>query len=458
MKRFIPLLLALLPVGAAAQHTYTGYFNQGYTYRYEMNPAFASNDTLPKTFIAMPLLGNINVGTQGNIGVKDVIYNVDGRTTTFLNPGVSASEFLSNINDVNKVNANVKINILGLGFRGFGGYNTITLSARANVNARVPGSLLKLAKEGVKNGTYDISDLSAHADAYAELAFGHSHKLNDQWRIGATMKLLFGLGNVDADFNNAKLTLNDDAWTVEADAEVQASIKGLEYETNTKMRGPDGNETEHTYIDDLDVDGYGLSGFGVAFDLGAEFKLNDEWSFSAALLDLGFISWNNNMLAAVDGTFNTDTYIFSFDENAYHNTDDEWDRFAESLADLYELQDMGDQGGRTRWLAATLNLGAQYTLPGYKRLTFGLLNTTRLGAYSWTDFRLSANIEPVNVLSASVSVGAGTFGASFGWMLNLHATGFNLFVGMDRLLGSVSKECVPLNSNADFNVGLNFLF
>lgn len=244
-------------------------------------------------------------------------------------------------------------------------------------------------------------------------------------------------------------------------AEVNASIKGLEYITETKMRGAEGEQTEHKYIDDIDIDGYGLSGFGFAVDLGAEYTLNKQWKFSAAVLDLGFISWSNNYVASTNGDryFNTDTYLFSFDDNAYHNTEDEWDRFAEGLADLYELQDNGDQGGRTKMLAATLNFGAEYTLPAYQRLSFGLLNTTRLhGQYSWTDFRLSANVEPVDILSASLSFAAGTYGCSIGWMANLHMTGLNFFVAMDHTLGSVSSEFVPLGSNASVNLGLNFLF
>lgn len=241
-------LFALLAVvtSAFAQHTATGYFNQVYTYRNEMNPALAPEDSLSKNYIAMPLLGNVNVGLQGNLGVDDVIYNVNGRTTTFLNAGVSSTEFLSNINDNNKVNADIKINVFSAGFKAFGGYNTISLNTRASVGANIPGNILMLAKEGVKNGFYDISDLSVHADSYAELAFGHSHRLNDQWRIGASLKVLFGLGNVDADFDKALLTLDENQWSVEANAEVNASIKGLEYITETKMRGADGEHTEHT--------------------------------------------------------------------------------------------------------------------------------------------------------------------------------------------------------------------
>ena len=123
------------------------------------------------------------------------------------------------------------------------------------------------------------------------------------------------------------------------------------------------------------------------------------------------------------------------------------------------IDDMGDTGSKTRMLGATLNLGAEYTLPVYRKLTFGLLNTTRIqGKYTWTDFRLSANVAPAKCFDAGVNMSAGTFGIGFGWLLNLHVPGYNFFVGMDRTLGKVSKQFVPLNSNASVNLGMNILF
>ena len=56
----------------------------------------------------------------------------------------------------------------------------------------------------------------------------------------------------------------------------------------------DGTDGQISYDDiDFDTDNLGPTGFGMAIDLGATYKLNDEWTFSASLLDLGFISWKN---------------------------------------------------------------------------------------------------------------------------------------------------------------------
>ena len=441
----------------AAQHTATGYFNDGYLYRHEMNPAIAND----QGYVAMPVISNLNVALQSNIGVKDVLYNRNGKTTTFLNPDVSASEFLSNLKDKNKVNTNIKIQLLGFGFKGFKGYNHLSVNARANIGLIIPKSLFSLAKEGIENKTYDISDFNAHADAYTEIALGHSHRINDKLSIGATVKVLLGGANVDAEFDKAQLSFQDDAWSAVTNAKVQASIKGLKYKTETEMRGAEGQETPHTYVNDIDVDHTGLNGFGLGIDIGAVYNLNDSWKFSAALLDLGYISWNNNMVASTNGdrTFNTDTYLFNVDDEADNKFGREMDRLKEGLASLYELQDNGDAGKRSTKLTSTLNVGVEFVLPSYKNLSFGLLNTTKIhGNYSSTDFRLSANWHAGKILSLGTSIATGTYGSSFGWMFNLHPTGFNLYLATDHNLGKLAKQGVPLSANGHVNLGINIPF
>jgi len=446
-------LMGVLPV--SAQFTASGYFNDGYLYRHEMNPAISNE----QSYIAMPGISNVDVAMRSNIGVKDVLFNRNGKTTTFLNPNVTADEFLKNVNDKNRTTVDAKVQILGVGFKGFNGYNHVGINVRTNVSTIIPGSLLRLAKEGVENKTYDISDFKAHADAYTEIALGHSHKINDHLDVGATLKIILGGANVDAEFNKAQLELNEDQWQAVTNAKVQASIKGLTYKEETKMRGPDGRQTPHTYINDLDVKHTGLNGFGLGLDLGAVYTLDDSWRFSASLLDLGFISWSNNMVASTNGdkSFTTNAYLFNVDDDAPNSFDNEMDRLGEGLAGLYELQNNGDAGSRTTGLAATMNLGAEFTLPTYKDLSFGLLNTTRIhGKYSWTDFRLSANWHTGKLFSASANFAVGTYGASFGWMLNLHPNGFNLFLASDHTLGKLAKQGLPLSANGHVNIGINF--
>lgn len=447
-------MAALLSVGAlfqASAQNRSGYFLDNYTYGYQLNPAAEGT----KGFVSFPGLGNFNLNLNSTMHVKTFIYNVDGKTTTFMNPGVKSSTFLNSLPNNNQIGLSTKVGVLAFGFKSFKGFSTVSINVVSNTNFRVPKSIFKMLKQGIENDSYDIGKFDAHADAYVELALGHSHKINDKLRVGASLKFLVGAGNIDANFKRAHLTLGHDNWTVQTDATIKANVVGLKYTT-------DYNETtKHNYVSGADFDNPGIGGFGVAVDLGAYYKLNDDWTFSAAILDFGFINWKNNIVASTNGLkkFETNDYTFNVDDNAPNNFSDELDKMSDKLSSLYELDDMGDQGSRARMLGTTLNFAAKYYFPYYRKLSFGLLNTTRIqGIFTWTDFRLAANFEPYKAFGLTANFGYGTFGPAFGWMASVKVPGFNLFLGMDHTLGKVTKQFIPLHTNAQLSFGLNFAF
>ncbi|MBQ0046906.1 MAG: hypothetical protein KBT33_05245 [Prevotellaceae bacterium] len=446
--------VSMASTAAIAQNLNTGYFNEGYLYRHDVNPAFGND----QGYIAMPGIGNLDLNIASNLPIDKVLYKVNGRTATFMHPQVNSSEFLNAVNENNRIAENLRLQIIGFGFKGWGGYNTFEINARENLNLNVPGSFLKLAKEGVENKRYDISDMAGHVDGYAEIALGHSRQVNDNLRVGGKMKFLLGIANIDANFNKAELNLGENEYTGTVDAEIRSSVKAMSYKTEEKMRGAAGEEIKHKYVSGIDFDSWGVNGFGFAVDLGAEYKLDDNWKFSAAVLDLGYIHWNTNYLASTNGEqyVSTDTYIFSGDNRKDNYIDNEGDRLVEGLSKLYELQDMGDQGGRSKALQATMNFGAQYTPDFYDKMNFGLLSSTRVaGKYSWTEVRLSANVMPTKAFSASTNMALGTYGFSFGWLVNVHPKGFNIFLGTDHQFGKVCKQALPLSGKANVNFGIN---
>lgn len=437
----------------SAQTSYSGYFLDNYDYRFQMNPAFGNDGN----FVSMPALGNLNIHMRGNLHVDDVLYNLNGKTVLFTNPGISVGEAMGKFNDKNRLGSNNKIDILTAGFKAFGGYNAISFSAVANLETSVPGSFFSLAKEGITNKTYDIENMFGNANAYAQLAFNHSRDIRQVpgLRVGATVKVLVGAGNIDFEFNEARLQLAEDRWIAQTNADIYASVGGLRYDMEYS------EETGKNYVSGANLDdGFKPQGFGLGFDIGAEYKWND-FKFSAAALDLGFMSWGKTQWASTNGTQTVDTsaYTFNVDGDASNSFDNELDRLGDDLARLYQLDNNGELSSRTRALAATVNVGAEWELPYYRALHFGFLNSTRInGRYSWTQFRLSANVAPVKYFSADVNAVVGTYGVGFGWLINVHPKGFNLFLGMDHTIGKLAKQGVPLNSNASVNFGINFPF
>ena len=403
-KKYI-LSASLLMLGGAAmaQNLNSAYFTEGYHYRHNLNPAFGDSCS----FISIPALGNISVNTRGNFGYQDVVmknpmYGQPGqkRMTTFMNPYISTGDALKGFSKGdNKIVGDVNLTILAAGFKAFGGYNTIELSEKTSFGMVLPYELFEFAKN-TGNQNYNIGDVSLRARSYAELALGHSHQINEKLRVGAKLKFLLGVGAADVELKDVQANLaGTDQWTLSGEGTAQVSVKGFTYKSKVSEYNdpshvsPDGTQGRYEHVDDVDVDGFGLNGFGMALDLGAEYKINDDWRVSAAVMDLGFINWSNNMKA--------------------------------------------------------VNAKNQFVFNGFHDTTVGS------GSYPWTEGRVSANWKPLSWLDGGVNFAVNSFSTSMGWVLNIHPSGYNLFIGMDHLLGKTSKEFIPLSSNASIAIGMN---
>lgn len=461
-SKYILIAAASMIGGVAmAQNLNSAYFTDQYAFRHTMNPAYGND----QNYVSVPMLGNINVNLQGNFGYEDVVMSnphsgIDGnkKMTTFMNPYISDATALDGFSTGNnRLVGDVNMTILSAGFKAFGGYNTIELNSKTSLGISLPYELFEFARN-TGNKTYNIGDINTHVQSYAELAFGHSRNINDKLRIGAKLKFLFGIARADFQFKNVKADLSGtDKWTVSGDAQADVSMKGFMYKSKKEDYEQEG-AGQYDKIDDVDVDGAGLGGFGMAVDLGAVYKINDDWTVSASVLDLGFISWSNDVQAANKSK--------SFEFSGFHDTsvkddgdntiESQTDKYSDQITDFINIQDKGDKGGRTTGIGATVNVGCEYTLPVYRKMSFGLLSSTRInGAYSWTEGRLSANWKPLKWLDGGVNFAVSSFATSMGYVLNIHPKGYNFYIGMDHILGKMSKEGIPLSSNANVSVGMS---
>lgn len=470
MKRnstYLLLTLAFLATVhcVSAQELRSAYFLQGSTYRHQLNPAFMNESN----YLSFPvfLLGNINIAGQGNVGVNDFLYkyNQNGyKLTTFMNPSVSNSEFLGNLHDNNKISMNLRLTLASFGFRQWGGYNTFELALRSNTNLNLPYELFDFMKTGMSSEAgnhYVVKDLTARTNNYVEASFGHAREIiKDRLTVGAKMKFLVGGANADARIKRMDISMSQDEWNIEAQGQIDGSVKGGYFTTKAP------NEEGQREIDGFEVKSPGVGGFGIGFDLGAVYKLDDYvegLTASASLLDLGFIRWNSGVRARMQNQ-----YTFAGFKNPIAvdpegsddpgDIDNQLDQIGDDLEDFAKFYDDGKLSGRTTALAATMNVGVEYVLPSYKKLSFGLLSSTHFNKpFTWSEARLSANVAPLSWFDASLTYGIGTFGSSLGWVLNFHPKGFNVFIGTDHMITKITPQGFPVgNANANISLGLNF--
>lgn len=474
MKRKIyALLLTILPaIAGTAQDLRGSYFMETSTTRHELNPAL-----LDGPFVTMPLLaGYLNVGATGNLGMTNFVYKMqpgwqgyldDGRElTTFMHPDVNTADFLSGLRDDNRLGIYLKYQLAGVAFNAFGGTNLVELNLRSNTNVSLPKSLFAFMKEAGAQTDYQIDNLGVRTQNYLELGFGHAHKLNKKLTVGAKVKFLIGAAYANLEAEQLQLHLSEDYWQVQGDVRLSAAVLSskLTFDENPDKNYVDpstGQSTGKRRVDGIDDFGFGLPGFGLGFDLGATYQVLPDLKVSAALTDLGFIRWKNAKQARSAATwefdgFDKDIYVAS-NNTGDNEIGDQFDALGDDLENLFSVYDEGEKN-ETSALAATLNLGAEYTLPQWRKLRFGFLYTGRMaGKFSHHQGQFSATVRPVRCFEATVNFAAGTSGVTCGAIADVRTPHFNLFVGTDRFFGKLGKQYIPLyNTNANLAIGISF--
>jgi len=456
-----------------AQISNTSYFLKSSIYRHQLNAAYGS----PKDYFALPLIGKINVGTAGNFGLGDFLYetptNSQYGTTTFMSSSVDGSQFLSNLENNSRSDVNAAIQLVGFGFHKWNGFNTFSLSVRSMSQVSLPKELFSFMKLGQTDpvGTmYDIYDLKVQSQNFAEIAFGHSTDINDQFRVGFKLKGLIGLGFMNAELNHIHASLGAEEWTLESQGmlEVAAFDGRFEY-ADVDESTPINHRTADREINGFNVDSPKMGGLGAAIDAGVLYQPNADWTFSVSISDLGFIAWNN-----VNTAYQDPLNSYSFD--GFHNfvldsdhveagdvsLEDQLDDAGDDFANVLKFYQDDDQDGssKTKMLMGTVRFGTEYTIPCYRRLTTGFLFTHQYNRlYPFSEARLSANIAPISWIDGALSLGVGTFGSTMGWMLNFHPGFIDFFVGGDAILSKANPQYIPLsNMNNQLSAGLSVTF
>lgn len=451
MIRFVAAALMLLaPMTVAAQALRTGYFLKGYSYRHRLNPALMND----QHYISFPLLGSTNLNTSGALGLSDLLYeSPDGNgLVTFMHPSVSTDNFMERVEAGNRLALELDLNVFSVGFFGLGGYNTFDVALHSNTGLNVPYDVFSFLK-AMDGGAYNFANLNIASRNYIDIALGHSHKLSEDFTFGVRLKALLGVAYANFLVDRMNVEMNGERWMIDANGYVAAALGGrFTYAQDGMLNGYDGAK-------------FGIRGFGLGVDLGFEYDLTNIGTeglvMSVSITDLGFMRWKDVSTAG----FSPEPYLFEgFDDIALGGAEGTTiEEHMEALGnDLGEMFVLGDKGvaDKDEVLSSTLHIGLEYRMPFYDKMSAALLFTNRFNKlYPCHQLSLMLNFSPLKWLNFAISGTNSNLGMGLGAMLNVHCSGFNLFVGTDHFIGKVNKQYIPLkNMNSSVSVGLNIPF
>jgi len=476
-------IMLVCTLSANAQFLRTSYFMEGTHYRQQLNPAL----TPTKGYFNLPVIGAVNatVGST-SLGYQDIIDIIDDGDDFYTKP-----DFMNRLKDNNKLNVNFSTEILSAGWYKGKNFWSFNIGLRTDIGANLTKNMftflneMETVEENWRNSNYDISGQQLNINAYTEIGLGLSRQINSRLTVGARVKALLGIGNMELKLNRVAMSANlpsdqqinqwssESYWNsmtpsqaaqaaqelkdkfnnyhanLDVGAELKSSFKGLELQ----------EEEGKDYVTDFDFDSgkLGIAGYGFGIDLGASYKILDNLTVSASVLDLGFISWSKSSTKIASANpdpidIKGSTYANMVDPNnpntvmnAVNQLQNDAQGYMDRVTngdvldyDMLQLEVSDAKESRKSRLASTLVLGAEYGFFNNK-LAVGVLSTTRfVQPDALTELTFSANYRPKSWFNVALSYSAiQSAGKSFGLGLKLGP----LFVGTDYMfLGKNSNS------------------
>ena len=488
-------IMTIITLPANAQFLRTSYFMEGTHYRQQLNPAL----TPTKGFINLPVIGAVNatVGST-SLGYQDIIDIIDDGGDFYTKP-----DFMNRLKDNNTLNVNFSTEILSAGWYKGKNFWSFNIGLRTDIGANLTKSMftflnqMETIEDNWRNSNYDISGQQLNINAYTEIGLGLSRQINSRLTVGARVKALLGIGNMELKLNRIAMSANlptdqqinewsnDSYWSgslgeietkakdlkakfdnyhanLTVGAELKSSFKGLE------LKEEEGKD----YVTDFDFDSgnLGIAGYGFGIDLGASYKILDNLTVSASILDLGFISWSKSSTKIasanpdpinIKGSTYADMINITDPQNSVKGALNQLQNDTENYMDLVTQGDVlnydmlqlevGEaKESRKSRLASTLVLGAEYGFFNNK-LAVGVLSTTRfVQPDALTELTLSANYRPKSWFNVALSYSAiQSAGKSFGLGLKLGP----IFLGTDYMF--LGKNSNSVNGFIGVSIPLN---
>ncbi len=442
---FVFMTVVALSASLSAQTLHSSYFMTEMTGRHRLNPALKTSNN----YVGFPFLNNSYWGVRSNFGMGTFLYPQEDKYVTFLHESIPADKFLNKLANNNMFEFDMGFDIINFGFWAWGGQNTFDLSLRGGAEFYMPKDLFKFLKTGQEaTGVtqYNMGNMSMSTDNYLELSLGHSRDINKRLSIGATLKVLAGIAYGEMKIDQMDVSMSQNEWRIKENAHMMMSPMFKSY--------PD-PETGEFSIENLEFsDNFPIPpGWGLGLDLGATYKLLDNLTLSAAVTDIGFMSWKDMTYAESDPN-----YEFVYQGFETIGDEEEATALEDELSNLFKFYGK-DSKTVTRSLRSTLRVGAEYSILKDK-ISFGALSTTRfIGDKVYAEGMATVNFRPCSIFHITLNGSYSSVGYSFGGVINLCAPYFNLFIGTDFLAGMYSKEFIPIDSaNLNASIGLSFTF
>jgi len=458
-KAILYALALLISISyVSAQESTTMQFMKGMPQSNLQNPAL-HNDSC-KIVIGLPAFSGIYFDFSSDFAINNLIHKGTGSLADSLVLDIDG--FHNSLNETNFIQQNISMPLFYLGIRSKRSFLSFGITEKEMSRVSFEKSLITFIKEGnapYMGKNFDLGNFDIDAYHYREFAFGFSKEVvKNKLTLGAKAKLLYGKFAIQTNRLDLRVETAADGSYLNFQSDMNINISGpvtLEYDSD--------NYFENFNTDKMEPDTYLMQkgNMGMAFDLGAVYKLTPKLTLSGSIIDLGKISFkkdNTNLNHISNYKWEGIDFSHSVDESAtnYIDPGDLMDAELEKFKSSFKPQKSEFNSNTFEMsLPTKVYLGGTYSVN--QHFGFGVLECLyNNGTTNRNTLTLSANAMLGNFFSLTGSYSA--IGNSYN----------NLGLGIAMRLGFmqvylVSDNLLALNdpAKAEFinaRFGMNFLF
>ena len=239
-----------------------------------------------RVFVGAPYISNIN-GTLKSYGMKFQDMGI-GSGKTFFEQDFSS--IVNGIEDQTQLDLGLNMDLLYFGYRFGPVMFHMHIGERINFQSDMSKNMFRMLSDidrssgDIADNSYDLQSLGIDGMHYRFLGAGLTGAINEYVSIGFRVKYLKGLKVMQTNNNNLSLTgqPNSDYFRIGGNMNIISS--GMDYLADLDER----NLFDY-------FRGSSFGSHGVALDFGANFKFTDRLEVYGTIMDLGKVSWTQNI-------------------------------------------------------------------------------------------------------------------------------------------------------------------
>lgn len=390
----------LIGISLASAQNNTLYLMHSIPQANQLNPALRHPCRI---YIALPVISSVRQSTRNTgFGFHDAIHTGTGSQSDIYY--LDLDNLDKKLGRMNYLLGNADVDLLGLGLEIRDWYFTLGISNHAMMQVAYPHDIVSL-----KDGNWDVdageaipvnlNNLGADATAWNSIGVSASRDFSEGLRIGARIKYLNGIANVNT--RKSKIELNTTSDPITLDAEVNYKVNSslpvtLGFGSNGLVNSVDFSPAWQNLIGNYIFNG----NRGLSIDGGIVYDLDEATQITASFTDLGFIWWKGN----VNNFTGAGSFVFEgIDIDQYIDNPNQSD-LLEALRDSL-LNAFNAEADTKSYVTATpVNI--------YGGITRELMPGLKAGAMTWIEINsmhvrpsltLSLNFTPFKAFAASVS-------------------------------------------------------